>query len=707
MDLSKENRVSHLLNEAARCGLQDASLRDVAMDYFTHDSEGEIEDEDSASESEEDMPLVVEASRTEESDGGPPDDGIPNSTSAAEEDAIQRAATLYECKDSPEIRCHCNCRLWDGKPCIDQFDDSTRNEIKLNIMEMTPSEKDLVLLGVISCSINTADTTLSKTQPATERKKNRIRAFSYAHRRICRDTFLYLFNMSNNHLNAVKKHFKENGLVPRKKKSGGRRKTALSLEDIRRVTRFILHYAEQHSLVLPGRVPGFKRDDVKVLPTHLSKAQLWRDYKAASPPGQRVVQLSSFRSLWRQLIPHVVIGKPMSDLCWVCQRNNTHILKAVNIPEAMKSVTLLTQEQHLREAMAERSAYQEMCAASKEKAAQHGLTELGRSEHPPSTFHYSFDFAQQLHYPANPLQPSPVYFKTARKVQLFGIHAEGLSRQVNYLIDEASSSGKGANMVISLLHHFLATYGVGEDELQLHADNCAGQNKNNHMIRYLMWRVVNGLHRSASINFMVAGHTKFAPDWCFGLLKRLVRKTFISSLTDVEAACEASSVCNTSQLVGTQDGQSVVPCYDWASFLDGHFKRIPGLLSLHSFVVSAEAPNVLKVREFSHSVAKLHDIGKGSCPVGLPQVIAPKGLSLERQNYLYSEIRSEKMHIQRLDEALTRRRYGIHLKLSRCEFLQTQIDHSSRHTSSGTSVDLTESSRQPTTQQATAQLNCL
>ncbi|KAI0229406.1 hypothetical protein LSAT2_020151, partial [Lamellibrachia satsuma] len=52
---------------------------------------------------------------------------------------------------------------------------------------------------------------------------------------------------------------------------------------------------------------------------------------STSPPGQRVVQLSPFHSLWRQLIPHVVIGKPMSDLCWVCQRNNTHILKAVNM----------------------------------------------------------------------------------------------------------------------------------------------------------------------------------------------------------------------------------------------------------------------------------------------------------------------------------------------------------------------------------------
>ena len=39
MDLSKENRISQLLSETARCGLRDASLRDVAIDYFTHDSD--------------------------------------------------------------------------------------------------------------------------------------------------------------------------------------------------------------------------------------------------------------------------------------------------------------------------------------------------------------------------------------------------------------------------------------------------------------------------------------------------------------------------------------------------------------------------------------------------------------------------------------------------------------------------------------------
>ena len=51
---------------------------------------------------------------------------------------------------------------------------------------------------------------------------------------------------------------------------------------------------------------------LQVLPTSVSKAELWRQYKTASPPGQRVVRLSSFRSLWTQLVPYVVVGRPMS-----------------------------------------------------------------------------------------------------------------------------------------------------------------------------------------------------------------------------------------------------------------------------------------------------------------------------------------------------------------------------------------------------------
>ena len=48
---------------------------------------------------------------------------------------------------------------------------------------------------------------------------------------------------------------------------------------------------------------------------------------------------------------------------------------------------------------------------------------------------------------------------------------------------EADDTGKGANTVISFLHHFLHHHGLGESELAFHADNCTGQNKNNTVLQ--------------------------------------------------------------------------------------------------------------------------------------------------------------------------------------------------------------------------------
>ena len=107
----------------------------------------------------------------------------------------------------------------------------------------------------------------------------------------------------------------------------------------------------------------------------------------------------------------------------------------------------------------------------------------------PDSLHYSFDFAQQVHYPHNPLQPGPMYFKTARKCAVFGICCEGIPRQV---IDEASDVGKGANTVISFLHHFFQHHSLGEVDVGLHADNCVGQNKNNAVLQVRSFTYIYG-----------------------------------------------------------------------------------------------------------------------------------------------------------------------------------------------------------------------
>ena len=65
---------------------------------------------------------------------------------------------------------------------------------------------------------------------------------------------------------------------------------------------------------------------------------------------------------------------------------------------------------------------------------------------------------------------------------------------------------------------------------------------------------------------MIVGHTKFAPDGCFGLLKRTFRKTEVSSQADIEEVVKSSSVVNECQLVGSQSGEVIVPIRDWANF---------------------------------------------------------------------------------------------------------------------------------------------
>ena len=72
------------------------------------------------------------------------------------------------------------------------------------------------------------------------------------------------------------------------------------------------------------------------------------------------------------------------------------------------------------------TAVKESREAVRERFALDGVLSVPLRYAPPSgsgpkTLHYSFDFAQQIHYPHNPLHLGPMYFKTALKYAVFGI----------------------------------------------------------------------------------------------------------------------------------------------------------------------------------------------------------------------------------------------------------------------------------------------
>ena len=76
--------------------------------------------------------------------------------------------------------------------------------------------------------------------------------------------------------------------------------------------------------------------------------------------------------------------------------------------------------------------------------------------------HYSFDYAQRIHFPSDPMQPGPIYVLTPRKCAVFGMNCEVIPPQVNFLADEAGSCGKGGNTVISQLDFYFNIHGLGE-----------------------------------------------------------------------------------------------------------------------------------------------------------------------------------------------------------------------------------------------------
>ena len=196
-----------------------------------------------------------------------------------------------------------------------------------------------------------------------------------------------------------------------------------------------------------------------------------------------------------------------------------------------------------------------------------------------------------------------------------------------------------------MLHHFLETSNFGETKIHLHADNCSGQNKNRFMMQYLAWRVLTKLNKSITISFLPVGHTKFSPDWCFGLFKQVFRRTVIDCLDDIVKAVENSAAVNHAQLVGTQDGEILVATYDWAAFFDKKFKQtaLQGIKLIQHFRFDESFPGVVFTRstsdEAEQKITMLKDWTWVPSSTDLPLVVSPAGLSHERQQYLYEKIR--------------------------------------------------------------------
>ena len=138
---------------------------------------------------------------------------------------------------------------------------------------LSRTELDMVLLGsLMSTTLDDSHTIKDGRHKDAKRRKMSSNFIHHGHN-VCKVTFAFLYGVGINHrVLALKKHYQENGMETRVHQNSKQTPAqALSFDDINRIVKYLNQYVEQHAILLPGRIPGQKRDDVKLLPSSSSK----------------------------------------------------------------------------------------------------------------------------------------------------------------------------------------------------------------------------------------------------------------------------------------------------------------------------------------------------------------------------------------------------------------------------------------------------
>ena len=247
------------------------------------------------------------------------------------------------------VRDGCSCPFGpDSSPCCRQFQPEHYHEMRCWCSELTKQEKDLMIKGQLMAMTNTSKITKHSTTHQHSYQE-RVQQRTYYLRQglsVCESTFRFLHCLGRSVYKAIRRSCREKGLAPRV--HGNTRRlpyNTISFDDVQLIVSFIRNYAEDHVILLPGRIPGYKRTDLQLLPSCTTKRSVWLLYKEASVQAidseRRSVAYSSFCRIWKQLLPNILPLQPMTDLCPICHKYAGLISCSSNLSEADKSEVII------------------------------------------------------------------------------------------------------------------------------------------------------------------------------------------------------------------------------------------------------------------------------------------------------------------------------------------------------------------------------
>uniref|UniRef100_A0A8W8N980 DUF7869 domain-containing protein n=1 Tax=Magallana gigas TaxID=29159 RepID=A0A8W8N980_MAGGI len=380
----------------------------------------------------------------------------------------------------------------------------------------------------------------AKKRQNGERKKIRSeQTFMFSGEKVCRNTFLLVYDIGKHFLHNIITHKNTHGVTPRKHGNLGKKPShSLQYDDIKLVVQFISSYADDFGLPQPAAPRG--RDDTPsiYIPSDTTKKDVHEKY-VESCPNDRHVRYSTFCNIWNQCLPHIRIAKPRDDVCATCEKLRKSVLDAVSEEEKLEAAPRKMQK-HITHTQAKRKVYNDCVKRSRD------------------TYRLQDRF-------------------TLRKVHIFGVRSDGEPKQLNFLINENETIGPdgtkvhGPDSVISMLDWALQNHNSDETSCTIHADNCCGQNKNQYVIGYLMWRVMTKQHNRIEFKMQIPGHARCLIDGGFALLKKLYRRCDCDSIGQLEDVVNRSSTTNTAVRYPAWQWRS------WKEYLGQFFKPVKGI----------------------------------------------------------------------------------------------------------------------------------
>ena len=169
----------------------------------------------------------------------------------------------------------CCCRKgFNNTSCSLPFNTEYMSTFRSSCAELSKQELDMIVIGEIVAFTN------SDPNHSSILRMRDICHYMHQGKPICANTFMFLHGIGRTRVKNIRCNIRMQRLLPRVHGNKHRQlHNAHSFEDTEYVVCFIFSYAEQFTLLLPGRVPRYSRSDIQLLPSSKSKREIWNEYR--------------------------------------------------------------------------------------------------------------------------------------------------------------------------------------------------------------------------------------------------------------------------------------------------------------------------------------------------------------------------------------------------------------------------------------------